>query len=188
MAEVVDVNKFKPGVTFEDGGEIFVVIEAQHSKQGRGQASVKAKVKNLRSGSTTVKTYTGGDRVNAAFIELRPHTYSYNDGTYIYLMDVETFEAREIPYARAEYELNFIKEGDTIKLRMYQDELLDIEIPVKVDLLVIDAPDANKGNTTTNPQKRIKVETGYELDAPMFIKNGDKITISSDTGKYVGKA
>lgn len=188
MADVVDVNRFKPGITFQDGNDIFVVLEAQHSKQGRGQATVKAKVKNLRSGSTTVKSFTGGDRVVAAFIELKNYTYSYNDGTNVILMDTTTFETREIPYERVQNELNYIKEGDVVKLRMYKDEMLDIEIPVKVELVVTQAPDAVKGNTTTNPQKRITVETGYELDAPMFIKEGDKIVISSDTGKYVGKA
>lgn len=188
MADVIDVNRFKPGITFEDDGNIYVVLEAQHSKQGRGQASVKTKVKNLRTGSTTMKTYTGGERVNAAYIELKNHTYSYNDGNNVILMDQETYESREIPLARVSNELNFIVEGSQVKLRMYGDELLDIEIPVKVELKVIEAADAVKGNTTTNPQKKVIVETNYELEVPMFIKQGDRIIVSSETGKYVGKA
>ncbi|OYD26705.1 elongation factor P [Mycoplasma testudineum] len=185
---MIEVNKFKPGITFADGDDIFVVIEAQHSKQGRGQASVKAKVKNLRTGSTTIKTYTGGDRVNKAHIELKNYTYLYSDGNDIWLMDEETYEQRNIPMSRVEYELNFIKENDKVKLRMFESELLDIEIPAKVALKVTEAPDAVKGNTTTNPQKKVTVETGFELEVPMFIKEGEVIIISTETGKYTGKS
>ncbi|VEU78284.1 elongation factor P [Mycoplasmopsis columbinasalis] len=185
--DVINVNTFKPGITFEDGGEIFVVLEAQHSKQGRGQANVKAKVKNLRTGSTTIKSYTGGDKVAKAHIDKRPMNYLYNDGENIVLMDNETYEQIEIPVSHVEWELNFLKEGAQVKIRKYQEEVLDIELEVNVELKVTEAPDAVKGNTTTNPQKKVVVETGFELEAPMFIKEGDVIVVSSETGKYVGK-
>lgn len=185
---MINVNTFKGGITFEDEGEIYVVIEAQHSKQGRGQANVKAKVKNLRTGSITIKSYTGGEMVKKAHIEKRPMDFLYDDGTNIILMDSETFEQVEIPLINVKWEMNFIKEGSKVQIRKFQEEILDIEIPDNVTLAVIEAPDAVKGNTTTNPQKRIKVETGFELDTPMFIKEGDKIIVSTETGKYVGKA
>ncbi|ADN69096.1 elongation factor P [Mycoplasmopsis fermentans] len=184
---MINVNTFKPGITFEDEGEIFVVLEAQHSKQGRGQANVKAKVKNLRTGSITIKSYTGGVMVSKAHIDKRPMNYLYTDGNNIILMDNETYEQIEVPLSHVEWEMNFIKEGSTVKVRMYKDEILDIEIDDTVTLEVIEAPDAVKGNTTTNPQKKVKVETGYELETPMFIKEGDLIVISTDTGKYNGK-
>ena len=84
--------------------------------------------------------------------------------------------------------MNFIKEGSKVQIRKFEEEVLDIEIADNVDLIVTEAPDAVKGNTTTNPQKKVKVETGYELETPMFIKEGDKITISTETGKYTGKS
>lgn len=185
---MINVNTFKPGITFEDENEIFVVLEAQHSKQGRGQAVVKAKVKNLRTGSITIKSYTGGVMVKKAMIDRRPMSYLYSQGDSIVLMDAETYEQIEVPQKHVEWEMNFLKEGSTVKVRKFQDEILDFEIDDNVDLAVVEAPDAVKGNTTTNPQKRVKVETGFELDTPMFIKEGDIITISTETGKYVGKA
>ncbi|MBD4919336.1 elongation factor P, partial [Xanthomonas citri pv. citri] len=94
---MINVNTFKPGITFEDDGDIFVVLEAQHSKQGRGQANVKAKVKNLRTGSTVIKSYTGGVMVSRAHIDKRPMSYLYSDGENIILMDTETYEQVEIP-------------------------------------------------------------------------------------------
>ncbi|AKA49826.1 elongation factor P [Mycoplasmopsis gallinacea] len=184
---MINVNEFKPGITFQDGDDIFVVLEAQHSKQGRGQANVKAKVKNLRTGSTTIKSYTGGDKVKPAHIDKRKMNYLYNDGENIVLMDNETYEQVEIPVKNVEWELNFLKDGREVQIRKYQEEVLDIELPANVDLVVTNAPDAVKGNTTTNPQKKVIVETGFELETPMFIKEGDVILVSTETGKYVGK-
>lgn len=185
---MINVNNFKVGITYEDEGEIYIVLEAQHSKQGRGQANVKAKVKNLRTGSITIKSYTGGEMVKKAHIEKRPMTFLYDDGVNIVLMDEETFEQIEIPLEKVKWEMNFIKEGSKVQIRKFEEEVLDIEIADNVDLIVTEAPDAIKGNTTTNPQKKVKVETGYELETPMFIKEGDKITISTETGKYTGKS
>ncbi|TQC53988.1 elongation factor P [Mycoplasmopsis mucosicanis] len=184
---MINVNTFKGGITFEDEGEIFVVIEAQHSKQGRGQANVKAKVKNLRTGAITIKSYTGGTMMKKAHIDKRPMNYLYNDGANIILMDNETYEQVEIPVNHVEWELNFLKEGSSVKIRKYGEEILDVELDSSVVLEVVEAPDAVKGNTTTNPQKRVKVETGYELDTPMFIKEGELIVISTETGKYVSR-
>ncbi|WP_027120646.1 elongation factor P [Mycoplasmopsis lipofaciens] len=185
---MINVNTFKGGITFEDENEIYVVIEAQHSKQGRGQANVKAKVKNLRTGSITIKSYTGGVMVKKAHIDKRPMNYLYSDGTNIILMDNETYEQVEIPLSHVEWEMNFLKEGSTVKIRKFKEEILDIELDSNVDLVVTEAPDAVKGNTANNPQKKVKVETGYELDTPMFIKEGDVISISTETGKYTGRS
>ena len=184
---MINVNTLKPGTTFTENGEIFVVLESSHSKQGRGQANVKAKVKNLRTGSTVVKSYTGGDKVEKAHIDTVDMDYLYNDGSNIVLMDTETFEQIEIGINKVEWELNFLKEGNKVKVRKYQSEVLDIQLPVNIELQVIEAPDAVKGNTQSNPQKKVILETGFELEAPMFIKQGEVIIVSSETGKYVGR-
>ncbi|WP_027121564.1 elongation factor P [Mycoplasma leonicaptivi] len=184
---MINVNEFKPGITFQDENEIYVVLEAQHSKQGRGQANVKVKVKNLRTGSTTIKSYTGGDKVKPAHIDKRKMDYLYNDGENIILMDRETYEQIEISNKLVEWELNFLKEGSEVQIRKFENEVLDIELNTNISLKVEYAPDAVKGNTTTNPQKKVKLETGFELETPMFIKEGDVIIVSTETGKYVGK-
>lgn len=185
---VINVNEFKPGITYQENGEIFVVLESQHSKQGRGQATVKAKVKNLRTGATTIKSYTGGDKVDKAHIEKVKMSYLYNDGSNVILMDEETYEQVEIPNERVEWERNFLIEGSKLHIRKFGEEILDLELPVNVELKVIEAPEAVKGNSTSNPQKRIVVETGFELNGPLFIKENDVIVVSSETGKYVERA
>ncbi len=185
---MIDVNKFKPGISFQDGKDIFVVVEAQHSKQGRGQASVKAKIKNLRTGATIMKTWTGGDKVKKAHIDKKDMDYLYNDGTSAILMDQETFEQVEIPMEKIKWELNFMVEGNKVMVRAFESEILDIELPANIELKVTEAPDAVKGNTANNPQKFVTVETGFELEAPMFIKEGQVIVIATSTGKYAGRS
>lgn len=185
---MINVNTFKPGITFKEGKDIFVVLESQHSQQGRGQANVKAKIKNLRTGSTTVITYTGGDKVEPAIIDKRDMDFLYSDGSNIILMDQETFEQIEISLNKVEWELKFLKEGQKVVVRMYESEVLDIELPTNIPLKVTEAPEAIKGNTANNPSKKIVLETGLEIEAPMFIKEGEVIVVSSETGKYVGRA
>lgn len=97
---MISVNDFKPGITFQIDGNLYVVLTAQHSKQGRGQANVKAKVKDLRSGATTIKSFTGGDKVQKAHIETISMNYLYNDGSNAILMDETTYEQVEIPVDR----------------------------------------------------------------------------------------
>ena len=184
---MINVNTFKPGITFQENGEIFSVLSASHSKQGRGQATVKAKVKNLRSGATTIKSYTGGDKVDSAHIDKKDMDFLYNDGSNIVLMDQQTFEQIEIPLAKVEWELNFLKEGNKVMVRLFGSEVLDVELPVNIELTVTEAPEAIKGNTQNNPQKKVILETGFEVEAPMFIKEGETIIVSSEDGKYVGR-
>lgn len=184
---MINVNTFKPGITFQENGEIFSVLTASHSKQGRGQATVKAKVKNLRTGATIIKSYTGGDKVDSAHIDKKDMDYLYNDGTNIVLMDQQSFEQIEIPLTKVEWELNFLKEGNKVNVRMFKSEVLDVELPVNIELLVTEAPEAIKGNTQNNPQKKIILETGFEVEAPMFIKEGETIIVSTEDGKYVGR-
>ncbi|PYF43172.1 elongation factor P [Metamycoplasma alkalescens] len=185
---MINVNDLKPGVTFKLDGNIYVVLEFQHSKQGRGQANVKVKAKDLRSGSTTIKSFTGGEKVEKAMIDKVSMDYLYNSGDSIVLMDQDTFEQIEIPVADVEWELNFLREGMRVIIRKFEEEVLDIELPANVALKVTEAPDAVKGNTATAAQKKVTLETNFVIETPLFIKEGEVILVSTETGKYVGRA
>ncbi|MBN0970817.1 elongation factor P [Mycoplasma phocoeninasale] len=185
---MINVNDLKSGVTFQLEGNIYVVLEAQHSKQGRGQANVKVKVKDLRNGSTTIKSFTGGDKVEKAMIDKVNMDYLYNAGDNIVLMDQETFEQIEIPVDNLKWELNFLKEGQKVIVRKFESEILDVELPVNVSLKVIESPDAVKGNTAQAAQKKVTLETGFVIETPLFIKEGEIVVVSTETGKYVGRA
>lgn len=185
---MINVNTLKHGITFKENEEIFVVLESSHSKQGRGQANVKVKVKNLKTGSILIKTFTSGEKVKLAHISKKNMNFLYKDGLNIVLMDNVSFEQIEIPIKKVKWELNFLKEGTEVLIRKYENEVLDIELPTNIKLKVIESPNAIKGNTQSNPQKKVKLETGFEVETPMFINEGEKIVISSKTGKYVGRA
>ena len=184
---MINVNNFKPGMTFEIKEGIFSVISSAHSKQGRGQASVRAKIKNLRTGAIIYKTWTGGDTVSKAHISKKKMNFLYSDGENYIFMDNETFEQIEIPAKKLKWESNFILEGSTVLIRKFNDEILDVELPAKITLEIIQAEDGVKGNSQSNPQKRAKLETGYQIEVPMFIKKGDKVIISTETGQYIKK-
>lgn len=185
---MISVNDLRPGFTFQYENNIYIVIEASHSKQGRGQANVKVKAKDLRSGSITIKSFTGGEKVERAMIDKVNMDYLYNAGDNIILMDQETFEQIEIPVENVKWELNFLKEGQKVQVRKFEEEVLDIELPINVELKVIESPDAVKGNTAQTAQKKVTLETNYVVETPLFIKEGEIILVSTETGKYVGRA
>lgn len=183
----LNVNDFKPGITFEYEGEIFAVLAAQHSKQARSSAIVKTKIKNLRSGAITVKTFGGGEKVAKAHIDKQIMTFLYQDDELVFLLNELNYEQVEVPKEKVKWELNFLKENSKLQLRTFKGEVLDVELPSSVELRVIEAPEAVRGNTSQTPTKTIKVETGYELEAPIFVNEGDIITIDTVEGKYVSR-
>lgn len=187
---MINVNDFKPGITFlYNKTEILTVIESAHSKSGRGQAHVKVKAKNLRTQAIISITFTGGDTVFPAIIDKRPAIYSYDENQYSVFMDSTDYNEVRIDKARLKWELNFLVPGNEVILRIYKNlEILGIDLPPSVVLVVTDAPPGVKGNSASNTTKTVIVETGLQLQAPMFINNGDKIVVSTIDGKYKTRA
>ncbi|PPE05210.1 elongation factor P [Williamsoniiplasma lucivorax] len=184
----MNVNDLRPGTTFLYENNIYVVIEQSFSKTGRQQGKVSVKVKNLRTGSRTEITFTGGDKVEKAMIERKDMQYLYNDGNDAYLMDVSTYEQVQIPMKSLEWEKNFLTDGLMIKMTEYDGEILGIALPDKVELKIIEAEAAVKGDTTSGAQKKATVETGWEIQVPLFVNEGTVVIISTGDGKYSGRA
>ena len=140
------------------------------------------------NGTTTYITYTGGTMVDKAFVEKNEMQYLYAEQTTIVLMDTTSFEQIEIPLANVKDELPFLIGGSNIMVTTFEGQVLGVELDKNVTLTVSEAPDAVQGNTVTNALKKITLETGLEIDAPQFIKPGDKIVVTTTDRKYVGKA
>ncbi|WP_425379335.1 elongation factor P [Spiroplasma endosymbiont of Polydrusus pterygomalis] len=185
---MISVNDFRPGLTFQYEDSIYVVIEAQHSKSGRGQAHVKTKVRNLRSNATTNITFTGGYKVEKAIIDKVDMQYLYDDGANVIFMDTQTYDQLEVPSTKLVWEKNFLKEGVMTSVTKYEGEVLEIILPDKVDLVITEAEAAVKGNTSSVAMKKAVLETGLELQVPLFIKEREVITVSTSDGKYSGRA
>jgi elongation factor P len=184
----MQVNDLRPGSTFLYEGNIFIVLEQSFSKTGRQQGKVTVKVRNLRTGSRVEMTFTGGDKVDKAMIEKKDMQYLYNDGENCVLMNTETYDQVEISSKTLEWELNFLTDGSMVKMTEYDGEVLGISLSDKVELEVADCEPAVKGDTTSGAQKKAWTNTGLEIQVPLFIKQGEKVLVSTADGKYAGRA
>lgn len=182
---MIDVNDLRKGVIFEFDGSLFRVLEYTHHKPGRGNAIIRIKARNIRTGTTLEKTFQSGDRVQDIRLDYHNVQYLYNDGDLYYFMDNETFEQTAVPKEILGESSGFLKENMEVKLTLYQEKPLDVELPTSVDLKVIQAEVAVRGDTATGVTKRVMTETGMPVDVPSFVKEGDTIRVDTRTGEYV---
>ena len=182
-----NVNDIKNGMTIKYEGVIYQVVEFQHVKPGKGSAFVKTKLKNLRAGTTQEITFNAGIKMEKADVRKNQLSYLYAAGDNYVFMDNNTYDQIELPSSLLKDEAKFLKEGMNVESMNIEGEVIGITLPEKVSYKVISAPDAVKGNTTSTAQKDITIETGYTLKAPLFIKEGDDVVITTRDGKYVGR-
>ncbi len=185
---MITSNDFKTGQTIQHEGNIYQILEFQHVKPGKGSAFVRSKLKNLRTGAITEKTWRAGEKVQTAMIEKKPMQFIYAEGENYVFMDSQTYEQLEINISQIEYEKNFLIEGMDVNVIMFESEVLGVELPEKVTLTVTETVPGVRGNTVSNATKDAVVETGYKLQVPLFINENDKIVINTHTGKYSTKA
>ena len=182
---MIDVNDLRKGVTFELDGNLWRVLEYAHHKPGRGNATIRIKARNLRTGSTLEKTFISGSQVQEARLDFHNVQYLYKDDQFYYFMDQQTFDQPAIKADILGDAAGFLKEGMECKLTFYNGEALDIELPTSVDLKVVHADIAVRGDTATGVTKKVRVETGVEVQVPNFVKEGDTIQVDTRTGTYV---
>jgi elongation factor P len=182
---MIDVNDLRKGVIFEYDTSLYRVLDFSHHKPGRGNAIIRIKARNIRTGSTIEKTFSSGERVQDVRLDYHNVQYLYNDGDNYYFMDAVTFEQPSVPAKLVGDFAGFLKEGMEVKLTFFDSEPLDIELPTSVDLKVVQADVAVRGDTATGVTKKVQVETGATVDVPMFVKEGDMIRVDTRTGEYV---
>jgi elongation factor P len=185
---VISVNDFKTGLTILVDTDLFTVIEFQHVKPGKGAAFVRSKLKNIRNGNTVERTFRAGENVARAHIENREMQYLYASGSEHTFMDTETYDQFSLPAEKLKWELNFLIENMMINIMSYQGEILGINLPNSVELKVVEADPSVKGNTAQGALKAAKLETGYSVQVPLFINEGDVLVVDTREGKYVSRA
>ncbi len=185
---MIDVNDLRKGVTFEYDGQLLKVVEYSHNKPGRGNATIRIKARNLKTGANIEKTFPSGERVSDVRLDFHNVQFLYADGEFYHFMDNETFEQPAVSGEMLGDAAGFLKEGMECKLTFYQGAPLDIELPTSVDLKVISAEMAIRGDTATGVTKKVKVETGVSVQVPNFIKEGDTIRVDTRTGEYLTRA
>jgi len=182
---VIDVNELRSGVTFELDGNLYKVLEYSHHKPGRGKATIRTKVRDLRSGAVLEKSFTSGDRVQDVRLSHHMVQFLYNDAELYYFMDMETYEQPALNTSVLGDAVHYLTEGLEVKLTFYQDEPIEVEMPTTVDLLVEEAEVAVRGDTATGANKTITTQTGLKIQVPLFVEVGDTIRVDTRTGTYV---
>lgn len=182
------VNDLKPGVTFQYENNIFSVLDVDRNKTAMRQMIVKVKVKNLRSGVINEISFTGGDKVEQAMIEKKKMQYLYDAGDFLVFMDNSTYEQIEINKDKLKWEMNFLTPNLEVDIIMYENEILGLTLPDKVELQLVECEPAVKGDTATNALKNAVCETGLEVKVPLFIENEEKILVNTSDGKYSSRA
>lgn len=185
---MISTNDLKNGVTIEVDGAIFIVMDTQHVKPGKGAAIVKAKLKNLRTGAIFEKTFNAGIKVPTARIEKQLMQYLYMMGDVYYFMNMATYEQLELNIASVGDNAKFLKENLEVYITSYEGEILGIDLPDKIELKIIHTEAAVKGNTTNNALKDAECETGLMVRVPLFVEEGENIIVSTSDGKYVSRA
>ena len=185
---MISTNDLKNGITIEVDGAIFVVLNTEHVKPGKGAAIVKVKLKNLRTGAIFEQTFNAGIKVATARIEKQLMQYLYTMNDVYYFMNMDSYEQLELAKEAVGDDANFLKENLEVYITSYEGEVLGLQLPDKVELVVTHTEPAVKGNTTNNALKDAEVETGMNVRVPLFIEEGETIIVSTSDGKYVSRA
>jgi elongation factor P len=182
---MIDSNQLRKGTTFTRDGELYKVADYSHNKTARGGATIRVTVRNLRSGSTTQMTFNSGTSIEDIRVEGRNVQYLYDDGSFLTFMDLETFEQPQLSRDLFGDDLKFLKENMELKLNTYQGEIIDYEMPKTMEYEIVEVEMAVTGDRANNPQKKVKLETGHEISAPMFINVGDVVRVNLEEGSYI---
>ena len=185
---MISAGDFRNGITIEMDGQVVQIIEFQHVKPGKGAAFVRTKLRNVINGGVTDKTFRPTEKFPAARIDRVDMQYLYDDGEMYNFMNNETFEQIALSHEQIADSMKFVKENEIVKVISYQGNVFSVEPPLKVTLEVVHTEPGIKGNTSTGATKPATVETGVEVQVPLFVNIGDKIIISTQTGDYESRA
>ncbi len=184
----ININDIKNGMTIKIDNNLFTILEFQHVKPGKGPAFVRVKMKNVRTGATIDNTFNAGIKVETARIDKREMQYLYSMNDTYYFMNMEDYDQIELSKDVLGKAVNYLKENLSVMVMSYENEIVGINLPDKVDLKVVETEPAVKGNTTSSAMKDATLETGYVVKVPIFIGEGETILISTSDGKYVSRA
>ena len=182
---MIDVNELRKGVTFELDGELYKVLDYQHHKPGRGKALIRTTILNLRTGVSIDKNFISGDRVQDIRLDHHTVQYLYSDGDLYYFMDTDTYEQPSLSAEILGEAVDYLTDGLTLELSTYEGEPIDIELPITVELEVVEAPPGFAGDTATGATKEVTLETGLKVQVPLFVEKGDHIRVDTRTGEYL---
>lgn len=182
---MIQAGDFRKGMTLEIDGKVYVVVDFQHVKPGKGAAFVRAKIKNVMTGQVLEQTFNPSDKYPPAHIEKKEMQYSYNDDGLYYFMDMETFDLVPLDYNLVEEAMNYVKEEMLVTVQFFKGKAFSVVPPNFVELVVAETEPGIQGDTSKAGNKPAKLETGCNINVPLFINTGDKIRVDTRDGTYM---
>ena len=185
---MINAGELRPGNTVERGGDLLQVLEFAHIKLGRGTAVVRTKLRNLTTGAVTEETFRPEEKFGRARIERSEVQYLYRDGDAYVVMDTSTYEQTPLTPEQIGDGTRWLKENDTLTLLSYEGRILGVELPITVELEVLETEPGFKGDTANAASKPATLETGTVVDVPLFVNQGDRVRVDTRTARYMGRA
>ncbi|HEX4803053.1 MAG TPA: elongation factor P [Myxococcaceae bacterium] len=185
MAGVIDTSEFRKGLKIEVDGEPFEIVEFQHVKPGKGSAFVRTSIKSLLTGRVLQPTFKSGDKVGRPDIEEKEMQYLYKQGEDYYFMDTRSYEQTFLNESVLGEQRNFLKENVNVSILFYNGKPIGVSLPNSVDLRVAKCDPGVRGDTVSGALKPAVLETGYQVQVPLFINEGDILKIDTRDGKYL---
>ncbi|MBU2025398.1 MAG: elongation factor P [Patescibacteria group bacterium] len=182
---MLDIHKIKIGSNIELNNQPYQVLRAIFSKIGRQGAVLRTRLKNLKTGNLKEETFRDSDKILEAELDKKKAQYLYNENDLFYFMNQEDFDQFSLDKNALGHLHNFLKPNCQVEIIYFNQEPINIELPIKLEFEVTEAPPSIKGNTADGGTKKVKIQTGWELNAPLFINKGDIIKINTQDGSYV---
>jgi elongation factor P len=184
----ISTNDLKNGMTLDLPEGLLSVVEFQHVKPGKGGAFVRTKLKNLRTGAVLDRTYRADEKLEQAVIDKREMQFLYVDGDQDVFMDTETYDQLPTPRQALGDAAKYLKQGDSVVLQMYADEIVGVDLPAAVELTVTETEPGLQGDRVSGARKPATLETGLQLQVPLFVNQGDRVKVDTRSGEYLTRA
>ncbi|MBG0789995.1 MAG: elongation factor P [Desulfovibrionaceae bacterium] len=184
---MISTKDFRTGLKIEIDGKPFEIIEFQHFKPGKGGAMVRTKLRQMKTGQVLDKTFRSGEKVAKPDMAVTEMQFIYKDGENFVFMDLETYEQMHVHTDNVGEKGGYIKEGDTVKVLLYNGELIGVDLPANVNLAVAQTDPGIQGDRVSNATKPATMETGLKINVPLFINEGDVIKVDTRSGEYLGR-
>jgi elongation factor P len=181
----VSTNDLKNGMTLNVGGQLWTVLGFQHHKPGKGQAVVRTKLRNVKSGAVQERTVKADEKVGLAIVERRDMQYLYREGESLVMMDSQSYEQLHVPEEIAGDATRYLVEGATATVAMHEGTAIGVELPAAVVLRVTKADPGVKGDRVSGAMKPVTLETGITVQVPLFVEEGDRVKVDTRSGEYL---
>jgi elongation factor P len=185
---MISTNDVKPGMALDLDDGVFQIVEYQHVKPGKGKAFVRTKLKNLQTGAVVDRTFRADEPVQQAVIDRRDHQFLYQDDLGFHFMDGETYAQMTLQQDQMGPAVDYLVEGATVLLGIYQERPITIDLAASVELEVVIAEPGVKGDRVSGATKPVTTETGLVVQVPLFVEQGDRIKVDTRTGDYITRA